>query len=280
MKKEELKENIKLAAFDIDGTILPYAQPEFSNNIELMFKKLEESNIKLALATAREFVTIGKLMNKASNLDYFIGANGAFVYDCKHKDLIFERTIKFEDFKILYEFFNKYITCEGFTIMDRNYGWYSPKMNINTWFLSPHQAKMKPVDYDAVEKDHLHVITITAKDIKSTNDCAKKAKELIEKYNMDLEVNSQWATGVFVSPKGITKSHTLDWLAKYLKLDSKKNLIAFGDSSNDYEMIRDAAYGVTMEKASEYLKAVANDVALDPTSDGAYFKLKELDLIK
>ena len=60
---------------------------------------------------------------------------------------------------------------------------------------------------------------------------------------------------------------------------SRDNLIAFGDSSNDYEMIRDAFYGVAMDHSSDELKKVANDVALDCEYDGAYIKLQELKLI-
>nr|WP_307935093.1 HAD hydrolase family protein [Mycoplasmopsis bovis] len=39
--------------------------------------------------------------------------------------------------------------------------------------------------------------------------------------------------------KNSTKSSTLKWLCEYLNINRDKNLIAFGDSSNDYEMLRD-----------------------------------------
>ncbi|WP_429998904.1 HAD hydrolase family protein, partial [Mycoplasmopsis bovis] len=63
---------------------------------------------------------------------------------------------------------------------------------------------------------------------------------------------------------------TLKWLCEYLNINRDKNLIAFGDSSNDYEMLRDAAYGVAIMRANNWVKSVANDVTLDCEHNGVY----------
>lgn len=277
--KELLKKQIKIAAFDIDGTILPNGKTSFSPKIISMFKKLKENGIITAIASAREFVTIGKLLEEVPTLDYFIGANGTFIYDVQNKKIIFEKIIKFEDFKRIYEYFiSQKQICTGFTIMDTKFGFYSPGTNIDTWFLRPHHEKMIYVDYDKVEKDHLHIITLVAQGYQNSTRCSEKATQLINKHNMDLEVNSLWSNGLFISPKGITKSATLNRLCNILGY-TQDNLIAFGDSSNDFEMLRDAFYGVAMDHSSDDLKRVAKDVALDCEYDGAYIKLIELNLI-
>ncbi|WP_406615812.1 YcsE-related riboflavin metabolism phosphatase [Mycoplasmopsis hyopharyngis] len=277
--KELLKKQIKIAAFDIDGTILPNGKTSFSPQIISMFKKLKENGITTAIASAREFVTIGKLLEEVPTLDYFIGANGTFIYDVQNKKIIFEKIIKFEDFKRIYEYFiSQKQVCTGFTIMDTKFGFYSPGTNIDTWFLRPHHQKMIHVDYNKVEKDHLHIITLVAHGYQNTTWCSEKATQLIDQYNMDLEVNSLWSNGLFISPKGITKSATLNRLCNILGY-TQENLIAFGDSSNDFEMLRDAFYGVAMDHSSDELKRVAKDVALDCEYDGAYIKLIELNLI-
>ncbi|MBU4690229.1 Cof-type HAD-IIB family hydrolase [Mycoplasma sp. ES3157-GEN-MYC] len=280
MTKSALRENIKLAAFDIDGTLLPYEQPEFSDTVSLMFTKLKESNIYSTLATAREFVTIGSLMDKAEDLDFFIGANGMFVYDLKSKKIIFEKTIAFKDLKTLYEELSSIPEYKGLTVTDLNYCYHTPGMNLDTWFLRPHNKKMKPMNWNIMDKNHLHIITIQTENQEGTDAVIEAINEIIEKHDMPLEINSSWHKGVFVCPKGVTKSHTIQWLANYLDLNNHNNVIAFGDSSNDYEMLKDAAYGVAMEDADEYLKLVARDVAKSVNVDGAYWKLKELNLIK
>lgn len=60
---------------------------------------------------------------------------------------------------------------------------------------------------------------------------------------------------------------------------SLKNVIAFGDSSNDLEMIRDAGYGIAVGNAEDHIKAIAKEVCLDSEENGAYHKLLELGII-
>ena len=280
MTKETLKSSIKLAAFDIDGTLLPNGQLEFSDNVSNMFKRLKQANIKSTLATAREFITIGNLMKKTPDLDYFIGGNGAFVFDVQNQKLIYEKTIPLRELKLLYEYFGNDPDTQGFVAMDDQLAYHSPTMDTQTWFFYPHQTKLRLMDFDSIRSDHIHIITLIFTDKDKTNKGAAKAKEIIEKYDLHVEANSQWSKGLFIVPTGVTKSHTLQWLCKYLNLEHSKNLIAFGDSSNDYEMLRDAAYGVAMEKANSWLKAVAKDVAQDCEYDGVCAKLEDLGLIK
>lgn len=277
MKRIKLKENIKIAAFDVDGTILPNGNTQLSENTVKMFKELKEQGIITVIASAREFVTIGDLLEQ-SEADYFVGANGTFIYDIKNKKIIFEKKIKFDDLKIIYDVLLKDQNCTGLTVMDIENAFYSPGTNIDTWFFRPHHAKMFEMDYTKINKDHLHIITVVAPDMEKSMYCSNLCKELFSKYKMELEVNSLWTRGLFVCPPNVTKSKTLEKLCDMLGF-TIENLIAFGDSSNDFEMIRDAYYGVAMTCANEKVKEIADDIALDCEYDGAYWKLKELKII-
>ena len=55
--------------------------------------------------------------------------------------------------------------------------------------------------------------------------------------------------------------------------------IAFGDSMNDYQMIRDAACGVAMGNADEKLKAIADRVCETVWEDGVICELKRMNII-
>ncbi|AIA29413.1 HAD family hydrolase [Mycoplasmopsis californica] len=279
MTKQALKNSIKLAAFDIDGTILPYTQSHFSDTITKMFKELKNKNIYSTLATAREFVTIGNLAQNTPDLDYFIGANGMFVYDFKLKKMIYEKPIALSELKIIHSAIQNIDQAIGMTITDLNWCYYTEGTDINTWFLSPHYSKMKPMDFNMMDKDHLHIITIMCKNKQDTEITVTKIKEVIKQNNLDLDVNSTWHKGLFICPKNVTKSDTIDWLANYLGLKNSKNVIAFGDSSNDFEMVKNAAWGVAMEECDPELKKVAKDIAKSVKEDDVYLKLKELNLI-
>ncbi|QBF34893.1 HAD family phosphatase [Mycoplasmopsis phocirhinis] len=279
MNKSQLKQNIKLAAFDIDGTLLPYTQAEFSDIVTLMFEQLKNKKIYSVLATAREFITIGDLMNKTPDLDYFIGANGMFVYDLKQQKIIYEKTISLRDLRIIYDALNFIPESQGLTITDLDWCYHTPGMNLDTWFLKPHKAKMKPMNFDTMDKNHLHIITVQTQNQHQTDIAVQKINEVIKQNNLNVEISSTWYKGVFISPIGVTKSHTIEWLANKLGLKNNTNVIAFGDSSNDVEMVSNVAWGVVMEDADDSLKKIAKDIAKSVKVDGVYLKLKELELI-
>ncbi len=112
-------------------------------------------------------------------------------------------------------------------------------MIIDSWFLKPHIDKIIDMDFNKVDKNHMHIIALGTKTEEDSSMCSEKAKELIKQHNMNLEITARWSKGVFIGPKNSTKSSTLKWLCEYLNINRDKNLIAFGDSSNDYEMLRD-----------------------------------------
>ncbi len=61
--------------------------------------------------------------------------------------------------------------------------------------------------------------------------------------------------------------------------ENADNTIAFGDSMNDYQMIRDAACGVAMGNADEKLKAIADRVCETVWEDGVIRELKRMHII-
>lgn len=263
---------IKFAAFDVDGTTLPFKALEFSENTVKAFHELKEKNIKTILATGREFVTIGNLLNQVGNIDYFIGANGAFIYDLKHDTMLFESPIYYKDFEIFYEKMLPHV--DSISVMDRRFGHVSENTDVDTWFLKPHQEKLKEMDFSNLDRRHLHIITVST----MRSDARKIANKIIKENNLNLSVQSQWYSGLFIAAKGINKSNALKWLMTY-EGTSLDRLIAFGDATNDIEMIRDAGIGVAMKKADDGLHEIAKYIAPSCEEDGVYHQLKELEII-
>ena len=55
--------------------------------------------------------------------------------------------------------------------------------------------------------------------------------------------------------------------------------VAFGDSMNDYEIVREAGIGIAMGNSVEELKAVADYVTDDIDRDGVWKACRHLGLI-
>lgn len=268
----KLQEQIKIAAFDVDGTLLPNTHLIFGEQVREMFSLLREKNIVSVVATAREFATIGNFLEQLKP-DYFIGANGSFIWDVAKKEFVYKKTLIKDEVIALYNQFKDSI--KGFSISDFDKVFKSPDLDLNSWFIRPHAHNYYDFQEEVLSTDNLYLITINAL---NPDELIPEIEKYIQENNLAMEVNAVWTKGLFISPKNINKSSTLSILCEHLNL-KMDNLIAFGDSSNDYEMLRDAGYGVAMERASERLKQVAKDVALDCEYQGTYLKLKELNLI-
>ncbi|UUD36412.1 Cof-type HAD-IIB family hydrolase [Mycoplasmopsis citelli] len=263
---------IKMAAFDVDGTLLPNSQIHFGLETKNMFAQLKEQNIITVLATAREFATIGDFLEQLKP-DYFIGSNGSFIWDVAKKEFLFKKTlIKEEVIQVYHEFKDD---IKGISISDFDKVFKSPNLNLESWFVGPNAHNYVDFDEELLSHDNLFLITINRE---NPQELIQRINDYIEKHNLSMEVNSIWTRGLFILPKNINKFYTINYLCQKLGI-STEELITFGDGSNDFEMIRDAGYGVAMERASEKLKSVAKDVAIDCEYQGVYLKLKELKII-
>lgn len=76
-------------------------------------------------------------------------------------------------------------------------------------------------------------------------------------------------TGADVVEKGISKAKGLEILCSHFGT-SLEAVYAFGDSMNDYEMIRDAGIGIAMGNAIEPIKEVADYITTAVDCDGIW----------
>lgn len=269
------KDKYKLAAFDVDGTLLVPGDLVFSKNIKNMFLELKKNNVITTLATAREFASINNFLEQL-NPDYFIGANGSFVWDVKNKKFIFTNVCNKEDVIKLYDEFATKV--EGFQISHFDKVFKSPTTNTNTWYAKPFEHKFEDYSADKLIDDQIHLITLNQPDPKKVQELVKNVTKFIKQNKLDLEISSLWSRGIFIAPPMSNKIHALEKLASYLNL-GLENIIAFGDGENDYEMIKNVGYGVAIDDSSNELKAIAKDICLSCEVDGPYHKLKELEII-
>lgn len=79
-------------------------------------------------------------------------------------------------------------------------------------------------------------------------------------------------------PKGYNKAVGIKKMIDYLGID-KKNTYAFGDSTNDIEMLEFVEYGVAMGNSYPEVKKMAKYTTKSIYEDGIYHGLKELGLI-
>mgnify|MGYP003422133747 CR=1 FL=1 len=106
----------------------------------------------------------------------------------------------------------------------------------------------------------------------------EKCANFFDKNNTQIYVQAAWPKGLFVANKGVTKAHSIAKLCEHINIDLK-NVIAFGDGENDFEMIKEVGLGIAMGNAIDELKNVADDVTIDVYNYGTKFYCKKIGVI-
>ena len=81
-----------------------------------------------------------------------------------------------------------------------------------------------------------------------------------------------------IIPKGIDKGKGMEKICQYYGV-SLQDTVAFGDSMNDYEMLKAAGISVAMGNACEALKKTADIVCENVWEDGVYHEFVRMGLL-
>jgi hypothetical protein len=103
-------------------------------------------------------------------------------------------------------------------------------------------------------------------------------KEVIEALGEDYDFLIHGDVAMEVVPKGYSKATGIAAICEKLGIDPK-DTYAFGDSSNDIDMLDYAGVGVAMGNGTDEAKAHADYVTDDLHNDGIYNALKHFKLI-
>ena len=80
-----------------------------------------------------------------------------------------------------------------------------------------------------------------------------------------------------IIPKGIDKGRGIEMICGYYGA-KLSDTIAFGDSMNDYEMMRTAGISVAMGNACKELKRIADVICGNVWEDGIYYEFRRMRL--
>ncbi len=89
-----------------------------------------------------------------------------------------------------------------------------------------------------------------------------------------LAVSSSFHTNIEITTNGLGKGTALLWLAQSLGI-AREDVMAFGDNTNDMQMLACAGWGVAMGNAVPELKKMARLVAPDCAADGLACAIEE-----
>lgn len=263
--------SIKLIAFDLDGTFL-YDDKSIPEENMRALKTAAAQGVHIVPATGRILSVLPEELMALPELRYMIGANGALVSDIREDKEIYSAVIPLERALEVYAYADSQELCYD-CYLD-NHGYMSAHMydtiqNIVTIpgilnLIRTNRTRVDELkDYlrgrgDALQKIQFYV-----------SDPEKKARIMAElrKIFPDLRTTSSLPMNIEINGGGASKGQALCALCAHLGIDIR-DTIAFGDGSNDLDMIKAAGTGVAMANAVDELKSAADFVTLSNMEDG------------
>lgn len=255
---------IKIAFFDIDGTILGMGKPDLTEKTKEALNKLQQNGVKISLATGRTLMTIPEF--NGVNFDMTVAFNGSV---CKVGDkVILNKTIpSHEVHKII----------ENATGMGKYLAIATKSRIVTNGCDEPLREYLEIAKLDATPSEEFNE-ALKEEVYQMMIGCEKsKWNDLLAGTNEAL-IAAWWDCAVDIIPKGSGKGNAVKKVVEHLGL-SQEEALAFGDGGNDVDMLQAAGTGVAMGNASDNVKAVADEVCKSVDEDGVYYYLKEKGLI-
>lgn len=263
---------MKLFVFDVDGTI--------SDNLALKLDKdlIKELNIRLkngdcvAIASGRPYIGIIQYLNQlGEGTKFCICANGASITDI-NGNILMKNTIKLKDF---YEF------CDTHKeILESKDG------NIYT-YLNDAVGYFKYDEFikgETAFNNNFPALDLRNANLSPDTDILKFMVASLPEHSIEIEnsIEKSWrdrfsvlrTSSVFIEfiNKKTDKASGVEFLMNYLNI-KKEDIYTFGDSENDYLMIKNFN-GIAMGNASDECKKVAKFITKSVKENGALYAIQ------
>lgn len=274
--------NIKIIAVDLDGTLYSDKKIILPETADAL-RRASEKGIQIVPATGRPFSGLFYNIGNIDFINYVLTCNGAAMYEYKSGKCIYEAPVPSERSAELVKELSAFdISIDAF-INGKAHKSKAQEALIDKLDFSEDMKKYLRntrvyVDdlYEYIRSDNISVHKFTLNFVKNENgnfiDRDKTADYLYAQS--DLSVVSGGMSNLEITLKGVNKGASLLKLGELLGV-RRDEIMAFGDSENDLDMIRSAGFGIAMGNSEECVKNAAFAVTLSNNDNGIAAALKK-----
>ncbi|WP_269797036.1 HAD family hydrolase [Streptococcus sp. SM5] len=262
---------IKLIATDMDGTILDSQGLLDLLRLEKILDRLDEKGIRFVIATGNEIHRVRQLLGNLADRVVLIVANGAKIFE--NNQLIQVETWDDELVEKALTFFKGQECQNQFVITSMN-GGFVKEGTIFTQlekFMTPEMIELFYQRMNFVEELHPELFggVLKMSLVVGEDRTDQVQEDFNQVFNGRVQAVSSGYGCLDIIQDGIHKAWALQELLKRWNIKSEE-IMAFGDSENDVEMLELAEIAYAMENADEKAKAVATDIAPANSQGGVY----------
>ena len=267
---------IKLIATDMDGTLLdPKGQVDLPR-LEKILDQLEERGIRFVIATGNEIHRVKQLLGHLTERIVLIVANGARIFE--GNQLLQAQTWDDDMVNRALEFFKDRECQDQFVVTSMNGGFVKEGTVFTQLenFMTPEMIDFFYQRMNFVEEleSHLFGGVLKMSLVVGEERSDSVLEEINHLFNGYVQAVSSGYGCIDILQSGIHKAWGLQELLKRWDIKAEE-IMAFGDSENDVEMLRLAGIAYAMENADDKAKAVATDFAPSNSQAGVYQVLED-----
>ncbi|MBC2855515.1 HAD family phosphatase [Cetobacterium sp. 2A] len=239
---------IKAVALDLDGTLLSSDKTISLENLEVL-EELEKRGILIFISTGRPYISAKKIADEIGLKSVIITYNGAKVINPITGEVLYEQVLEEKYVKKLIEFSREF----GIHLnLYQNEEWFVENDSNEETIAYKKLTKLTPIKKDF---DTFELYTMTKTLFIGENHILKELEKKIKNFaGENVHVTFSQSRFLEILNKNVNKGAAL------LAVLEKKNIkpeecMAFGDASNDLEMLKVVGYGVAMGNATDEVKA-------------------------
>lgn len=267
---------IKLIATDLDGTLLdPKGQVDLPR-LEKILDHLEERGIRFVIATGNEIHRVKQLLGHLTERVVLIVANGARIFE--GNQLLQAQTWDDDMVNRALEFFKGRECQDQFVVTSMNGGFVKEGTVFTQLenFMTPEMIELFYQRMNFVEEleSHLFGGVLKMSLVVGEERSDSVLEEINQLFNGHVQAVSSGYGCIDILQAGIHKAWGLQELLKRWDIKAEE-IMAFGDSENDVEMLQLAGISYAMENADDKAKAVATDFAPSNSQAGVYQVLED-----
>lgn len=270
---------MSVIAVDLDGTLLNDEKKISDEDKETIKRICNNNNIIITSGRSHDYVKRILVNNSIKKFvsPLCICRNGQEIYDINNNSILIEEYLKFEIIKKIilkleenqiywYCLSDGIAYCKEIKFNCLNY-------QENGKFVIKLIKNIEKLERLNIEK--LVINEISTNKIENIKNIIEKACDVeFMKYNFNKKYRELQFWQNIIMKKGVNKYTTLIKLKKLLNLSD--DIISFGDGFNDYELIKQVAFGICMENGNEKIKNVAKYVTKSNNKSGFSFAINYL----
>ena len=271
MESEKKQMDIRVIATDMDGTLLdPKGQLDLPR-LEKILDKLDQCDIRFVIATGNEVHRMRQLLGHLADRVVLVVANGARIFE--NNELIQAQT--WDDAMVdraLAHFKGR--ECQDQFVVTAMNGGFVKKGTVFTEldkFMTPEMIEKLYQRMNFVDEfdSNLFGGVLKMSMVVGEERSESVLQEINDLFDGHVRAVSSGYGCIDILQDGIHKAWGLVELLKRWNLKPEQ-IMAFGDSENDIEMLEFAGISYAMENAEERVKEIATEVAPANSQAGVY----------